>query len=573
MKTALWSKHRWLPTIAGATLAALALGCHGVAAAADFGALRAISAPGAPFMAEVELRLLSGEADTVLVRSASADVYARAGYGYTRVAEDLQVRMRVRDGKFYALLTSSVIPAEASVPLVLEVFGSSGVVSRRFEARLQIAADPAAVKAAPSAHPDTVATRPIAPAGAKPTIDAPIASSGSVTKPTPSTSVDKPSASGPVGGPITAAPPKPIAQALVTIAPSKPPAPVSVAAYQASSPTKSDASLSMLPPSLEAVPASSGARIGASTVKIEREPSASNVAPSGQPAPSGAANAQAISKLEKTSAIVAPSPAPVITAGHPAAVAIVSKPIRSAYGQIAETGARPGDSTIARVSGHGTRMPLGKALGMIVPQGWRGFTSDNAVKTAGAVDWDAQDVPWPTILGEILATRQISATINWDRKEIEFASVVPVDMSAPVNSKPDPTATQAEAPFVMRTPALGVATGDKSSPRQHGGTKIDEASVVAGLRRIKVDGLGSAAGEKTVSSLGVNVNLMTAISQVAPEGWIVITRDRKLSESTVVGWNGRDRSWLTVLDEILVRSKFAATMNAERHEIELFPAP
>lgn len=86
------------------------------------------------------------------------------------------------------------------------------------------------------------------------------------------------------------------------------------------------------------------------------------------------------------------------------------------------------------------------------------------------------------------------------------------------------------------------------------------------LKSIKmVDGEMTPA--TAVVSGGFNVPLSTALNQVVPSGWMVITNPD--AGNPVVGWAGKGRAWTEVLDEILSAQKLVATVDPVAREIQV----
>lgn len=276
----------------------------------------------------------------------------------------------------------------------------------------------------------------------------------------------------------------------------------------------------------------------------------------------------AVTPTAQQNIIVAPAPVP-------AQRTMIVRPKPSPQ-KVIEVGVRPKD--IEFVTGHGEKMPLTKALSLIVPAGWRGFAADSAVKVAQPVTWSASKEPWTGLLGSVLSGYNIRATIHWSKKEVEF-SLIPDKLSLSEGEE-EVTLTQAPGENAVSTISMAPAVRFErpvithvAMPAQPQTMKpiIDENKVLSGLRAVSVEGKGSSsAAEKTIHSFGVNVGFMSAMNEIIPPGWMLVSGDVSVADVKMVGWNGRDRSWLAVLDEILNVNRLGAKMNRERREIEIF---
>lgn len=433
------------------------LSATGYSEAMGLGSVTAQSAIGAPFQAEIELMLSSKrDMDTVLIKSASPQTYAKEGVPFTPLTASLTFKLRERGGRYFAQISSPVAPSDSVVRLILEGTTTDGALRRTFEIPMQ--------------------------------------------------------------------------------------------------------------PNMER-------------------------------------NNVQVMQTTDVSASVAVAP----RAGHKNAVTSVIK-VQKPVQYVIEKGQRP--RLVEHVTDGGENQPLGKALATIVPKGWRGFANDTAVKNALPVTWSAKDAQWPDALQDVLSTRGIRAKINWDKLEVEF-SAIPAHLLA-MNEEEEITVITEERDVVASptsdlTPGLAAVPSSKYSqvslpihevvyrdtaslPRTQATSSAQEqrssiATVPASvsthtmpnesaaskqpMRAIELRGR-NPGDEKTVPTQGYNVAMMSAIGQIVPTGWMIVSIDGRLAESKLVAWNGRGRSWLAVFDEVLMKNNYSARVNADRREIEIF---
>jgi hypothetical protein len=63
-----------------------------------------------------------------------------------------------------------------------------------------------------------------------------------------------------------------------------------------------------------------------------------------------------------------------------------------------------------------------EALRQIVPIGWKAYAQDDGVKNIPHVQWSAAKTDWTAVLNQVMMANGLRAVINWDKKEIDFAS-------------------------------------------------------------------------------------------------------------------------------------------------------
>ena len=64
------------------------------------------------------------------------------------------------------------------------------------------------------------------------------------------------------------------------------------------------------------------------------------------------------------------------------------------------------------------------ALKRIVPRGWKGFTiKDPKISEMGKVTIKSKNKPWPDVLEEWLDNGNLTATLNWDKKELTIRAI------------------------------------------------------------------------------------------------------------------------------------------------------
>lgn len=240
------------------------------------------------------------------------------------------------------------------------------------------------------------------------------------------------------------------------------------------------------------------------------------------------------------------------------------KPVKKARARqfVFEKGERPVD--IGRITAGGENESLAQALSKIVPTGWRGFAADPTVKAAPSVTWSVKDKPWTEALKEVVSSRGIRAHIDWSKKEVEFSASPKVTLAL-ADDEEDATLTQDTSKLA--------AVSDDETLRAAPAAAVAHVSpeTLAGLKAIRVKG-GASVADRAVTSFGVNVGLLSAIAQVVPDGWSVVSREAGVTNDRLVEWNGHDRPWLLVFDEILSKNSYAAKLDTERHEIEIFRA-
>jgi hypothetical protein len=109
---------------------------------------------------------------------------------------------------------------------------------------------------------------------------------------------------------------------------------------------------------------------------------------------------------------------------------------------LSEKGEIRGD--VSLVTTRGNRRDVVTALRVIVPRGWSGFSSDDAVKKAPKVSWRYRNRPWTEALSEVLAQAGLKAVVNWDKKEVEVmayvgppaADTLAVSQATPISQAP-----------------------------------------------------------------------------------------------------------------------------------------
>lgn len=87
---------------------------------------------------------------------------------------------------------------------------------------------------------------------------------------------------------------------------------------------------------------------------------------------------------------------------------------------VVQHGQAPSKIDIVKGSGH--KQKIGQALFSIVPKGWKGYATDASVKFSESVDWNGQR-DWLTVLDGVVSSVNLTATVDWDKKEVTFASI------------------------------------------------------------------------------------------------------------------------------------------------------
>lgn len=78
---------------------------------------------------------------------------------------------------------------------------------------------------------------------------------------------------------------------------------------------------------------------------------------------------------------------------------------------------------------------------------------------------------------------------------------------------------------------------------------------------------GDMTPSTLITSAGYNVALSSAIKQIVPSGWMVIASPDV--GNPVSAWNGKNRPWTQVFDELLIAHKLTATVDAVAREIQV----
>lgn len=130
------------------------------------------------------------------------------------------------------------------------------------------------------------------------------------------------------------------------------------------------------------------------------------------------------------------------------------------YDYVVEVGKRPVAKDLVRVKGFDKNIKLVEVLAKVVPKGWKGFAGDVSLKSAPSIDWVGANRYWITILDEVLGKAGMTATVDWNKKEVTFRSAdVAVAVAAPATA-PAAEPAAAAAPAVAATPAAAVSDAD-----------------------------------------------------------------------------------------------------------------
>jgi hypothetical protein len=87
---------------------------------------------------------------------------------------------------------------------------------------------------------------------------------------------------------------------------------------------------------------------------------------------------------------------------------------------IREIGERP--SHVSVVTGSKVKGNVVTVLKSIVPKGWAGYAMDPGVGSVAPITWGASKKPWIDALDGVLYKNGLRATINWNKKEVEFVT-------------------------------------------------------------------------------------------------------------------------------------------------------
>lgn len=80
-------------------------------------------------------------------------------------------------------------------------------------------------------------------------------------------------------------------------------------------------------------------------------------------------------------------------------------------------------TSVERVEGAARNMPLVKALKKIVPEDWKAFGKSLGAAQKKRVNFDGDNIPWLDALYQVLKQANISAKVDWDKKEITFSDM------------------------------------------------------------------------------------------------------------------------------------------------------
>lgn len=113
------------------------------------------------------------------------------------------------------------------------------------------------------------------------------------------------------------------------------------------------------------------------------------------------------------------------------------------YASLIEIGVRPAGQVLARVKGAGKGVAIKSVLPKIVPVGWKGFAGDASMGKEALIEWVGGNRYWITVLNEVLGEAQMTATIDWARKEVTFLALDPAPAIKTVVQTNTPDLTQA----------------------------------------------------------------------------------------------------------------------------------
>lgn len=125
---------------------------------------------------------------------------------------------------------------------------------------------------------------------------------------------------------------------------------------------------------------------------------------------------------------------------------------RMFFDAVIEVGQRPPLRQLKRIKTSGTQVPLTKALFQVVPTGWRGYAGDATVKQAPPVDWKGGDRFWLVVLNDLMTSAKLTATVDWNTREVTFRSLDAVDRPL-IKTEPAPVPVTS----VAQQPAKAVA--------------------------------------------------------------------------------------------------------------------
>lgn len=152
------------------------------------------------------------------------------------------------------------------------------------------------------------------------------------------------------------------------------------------------------------------------------------------------------------------------------------------YDRVIEIGTRPSGNLLARVKGAGKNDSTSQVLPKVVPKGWKGYAGDDGVRHAKSIAWVGANRFWVTVLDEVMAASGLTATVNWDRKEVTFRGLVAMTNEAVATAAPSAASTTATTAAVAAGPALPKFKATEVSAAQRAAAVRSEHAAASALR-------------------------------------------------------------------------------------------
>lgn len=177
------------------------------------------------------------------------------------------------------------------------------------------------------------------------------------------------------------------------------------------------------------------------------------------------------------------------------------------FDRVKEVGAGPGGAGL--VTSKGRQRNVAEAVEAIVPTGWSGFATDDAIKSAPKVTWRVKRRSWTYTLNRVLAQTGLQAVVHWDKKEVELMAYVPPDVPATKVS-----VASAEAEEFVRNGARGATAQSAAASGSSQGSVVAGAGTSASVqgRMTKLDSDAIAKMEAQIAR-DAEAMLMKALAQ------------------------------------------------------------
>ena len=105
------------------------------------------------------------------------------------------------------------------------------------------------------------------------------------------------------------------------------------------------------------------------------------------------------------------------------------------YLNIIELNKRPAAKSLHRVKANIKDESVLKALRTVVPKDWRAYAGDKKMNTSQHASFRGNNRIWLSVLDDVLTQTDLTATIDWSKKEITFRGINSIDVKEPVSPK------------------------------------------------------------------------------------------------------------------------------------------